>query len=273
PAGDEAPLTARLGALAAAEGVYLLAGLAVLPEGPGPWVNQLVAFRPDGGIAWTYQKARPVPGEPIAAGDGRVRVLDTPYGRLAALICFDADFPELARQAGRADADVLLIAANDWPAVADAHADMARLRGVETGASIVRATGHGVSLAADREGRVLARGDDASAPFLLAEVPLRGGATPYARAGDVVGWAAAGLLALALLGVAGQGAIGAARRVAVGAAGRGAVNATERGAVGAAGRGTVSAAGRGAVGAAGGAFAQAAPGEARAASRRASRSS
>lgn len=235
PASDEAALTARLGALAAAEGVYLIAGLAVLPERPGPWVNQLVAFRPDGGTAWSDQKARPVPGEPIAAGDGRVRVLDTPYGRLAALICFDADFPELGRQAGRADADVLLIAANDWPAIADAHADMARLRGVETGASLVRATGRGVSLAADREGRVLARGSDASAPFLLAEVPLRGGATPYARAGDVVGWAAAGLLALALLGVAGRGAVGAAGQAL--------------------------------------ARAQAAPGEARATSRRASRSS
>lgn len=194
-AADEAAMIARLGELAQAADIHLIAALAVIPEAPGPWQNKLVAIRPDGTTAWSYLKARPVPGEPITAGDGVVRWLDTPHGRIAAVICFDADFPDLIRQAGLADADLLLVAAADWPAIARVHADMAVVRGIETGAAVLRSASGGVSLAADRNGRVLARSDQ-KANTLIVDIPMRGEATPYARLGDIIGWGATGLIVL-----------------------------------------------------------------------------
>jgi predicted amidohydrolase len=41
-------------------------------------------------------------------------MIDTPYSRLAAMICVDADFPATARQIGRARADILFLPVGDW---------------------------------------------------------------------------------------------------------------------------------------------------------------
>jgi apolipoprotein N-acyltransferase len=41
--------------------------------------------------------------DPIDPGGGRVPTVDTPFGRLANVICFDADFPVLMRQADDVD--------------------------------------------------------------------------------------------------------------------------------------------------------------------------
>jgi predicted amidohydrolase len=38
-----------------------------------------------------------------------VPTIDTPYGRLAAMICVDADFPTTARQIGQVRADILIL--------------------------------------------------------------------------------------------------------------------------------------------------------------------
>jgi apolipoprotein N-acyltransferase len=58
-------------------------------------------IRPDGKVAWEYHKAHPVPGiedKLQVLSDGKLRGLDTPYGRLSSVICFDADFPQLLGQ-------------------------------------------------------------------------------------------------------------------------------------------------------------------------------
>lgn len=198
-APGEQELLERGRAFAREHGVTLVMALAVIPVEPGLWENKLVAITHEGGIAWEYHKSRPVPGEPVVAGDGIVPVLDTPFGRIAAVICFDADFPKLVVQAGRNGADLLLVAANDWEEVADAHARMAVFRAVENGVSLIRSTSNGWSVAADAYGRILARSDHAAEEldFLLATVPVRGEPTPYVRTGDLAGWFSTGFLILA----------------------------------------------------------------------------
>jgi apolipoprotein N-acyltransferase len=67
---------------------------------------------------------RPVPGPEAAMqirGDRKLRSLDTPYGRLSSVICFDADFPQLLRQAGALGTDILLDPSNDWRAIDSWH--------------------------------------------------------------------------------------------------------------------------------------------------------
>lgn len=80
------------------------------------------------------------------AGDGLLPVLDTPFGRITGMICFDADFPALARQAAEPRADLLLVAANDWAEIEEMHADMAIVRAVENDVSLLRATSGGISV-------------------------------------------------------------------------------------------------------------------------------
>jgi apolipoprotein N-acyltransferase len=136
-------------------------------------------------------------------------VVDTPYGRLSTVICFDADFPWLVRQAGRAGVDVLLMPSSDWGPVGPVHADMAVMRAVENGVSILRPARNGISLAVDPHGRTLARAEDfaGGGHTMMASLPTGGVATPYAIVGDVVGWAsvagvgvAAAMFALRTLG-------------------------------------------------------------------------
>jgi apolipoprotein N-acyltransferase len=198
---DETAFLARARDFAAQHHVYLFPGVVSVPERypAGLLENKLFAVTP-GGVAWEYRKSKRVPGEPIAPGPGQVRILDTPYGRLAAVICFDADFPSLIRQAGKAGADVLLVSANDWPAIAQIHADMAVFRAVENGMSLVRASSKGQSLFATRSGRVLARRDTSSpgGQLLVGTVPALGHATLYRNFGDVFAWLCFGLVALAV---------------------------------------------------------------------------
>jgi len=135
--------------------------------------------------------------------DGRLRALDTPYGRLSSAICFDADFPRLLAQAGRLGADILLDPSNDWRAIDPWHTRMASFRAIEQGFNMVRHTSQGLSSAFDFEGRPLASMDHytASDKTLVAQVPTRGRRTLYSIFGDGLAWGClVGLVALAVTG-------------------------------------------------------------------------
>jgi apolipoprotein N-acyltransferase len=143
---------------------------------------------PGGDVLWSYRKARPIPGlEVYAPGDGKVPVVQTPHGRLANVICYDADFPALVR----ADADIMLVPGGDWPQMGRVHTlKMASLRAIEQGYSLVRADFNGVSAAFDHQGHVLAMLDTTGAGrhLMIVDVPVRGTTTLYRLIGDVFAW-------------------------------------------------------------------------------------
>jgi apolipoprotein N-acyltransferase len=191
---DEGDLLARGRALAARYQIYL--GMALGTWSPGlsrPFENKFVLIAPTGQIAWQYLKARPTPGPEAAmsvTSDGRLRQLDTPYGRLDAAICYDTDFPRLMAQAGEQRADLVLSPAGDWRAIDPRHSEIASFRAVEEGFNLVRQSHGGLSAAYDYQGRRLATMDQyqASDLTLLAQVPTRGVRTIYSRLGDWFGW-------------------------------------------------------------------------------------
>lgn len=200
-AEDEAAFMQRAEEVARQEQVYLLMGVASLHIGEAlPVYNKAVFVNPSGEVAFTYIKNRRVPGiDAVYAtpGDGRIRTADTPYGRIASVICYDMDFPDLIQQVGRAGSDMLLVPASDWQTLGLVHFRMAVFRAIENGVSMVRATRWGVSGAVDRYGRTLATMDDFSTepPVMVAQVPVSGVRTIYARIGDLFAWlCAAGLL-------------------------------------------------------------------------------
>lgn len=168
--------------------VYLVAGAASVPADPDVSMdNKALVFTPSGELAFEYHKAIPVPGEPIEAGDGVIRTLDTPFGRIGVIICFDADFPMYVLQAKRRAVDVLAIPANDWQAITPLHGQMTRFRAIENGFSVVRATSNGLSLVADSTGTVLKEVDSFKSPggSAIVQLPVRSRTTLYSMAGDV----------------------------------------------------------------------------------------
>ena len=117
---------------------------------------------PNGQLAWQYYKAHPVPGDEAAISltqDGKLRTLDTPFGHLSSVICFDADFPQLLAQAGALGSDIVLAPSNDWRAIDPWHTQMASFRAIEQGVNFDRQTSDGLSAAFDYQGRSLSAMD------------------------------------------------------------------------------------------------------------------
>jgi len=202
-AQDEPAFLERARQVARDESIYLLMGMGTLHPGQQRCVeNKAVLLDSSGEIVFSYTKVKPVPGweaQTNIPGDGRLRSSDTPYGRLAAAICFDMDFPELLQQAGKARADMLLVPASDWEAIKELHHENAVFRAIENGVSMVRATRWGFSGAVDALGRPLAHLDPfvAEQGVMVAQVPVSGVRTIYAAIGDAFAWAClAGLLVI-----------------------------------------------------------------------------
>ena len=96
--------------LARRHGVYLLSG-----SGPyrtqDAWVNRAMFFDPDGGrVICDKQIMTPWERDPLGLSPGEpLRVIATPLGRIGVLICYDAEFPLLARALVAAGAEILLV--------------------------------------------------------------------------------------------------------------------------------------------------------------------
>ncbi|MGW2815777.1 nitrilase-related carbon-nitrogen hydrolase [Streptomyces sp. NPDC001415] len=184
-------------------GIYLEIGVRTYSTtGPAFGRDEALLIDPHGKVLWTYQKAHPIPGsERYEPGDGRVPVADTPYGRIANVICYDADFPALMRTR----ADIMLVPSADWKEYGAAHTAKASLRAIEGGYSLVRQDAQGVSTAYDNQGHVLATTDyfTTDRQTMVAHVPTRGVTTIYDRIGDTFAWLClTGLAALMVIAVA-----------------------------------------------------------------------
>lgn len=200
---DSAALINRAREVARAEGIYLQVGTVVVRRTQTyPFAeNHAVMIGPDGEVVWDYLKTvHPFGDNQVyEPGPGTVPTVSTPYGVLSTVICYDADFPALVRQAGRAGADILLVPANDWQPIDTMHAQAATYRAVENGLSLVRPTGGGQSTIVNHLGETLASGDYYSTErvTVTADVPVRGSAVVYPFVGEALVLASA--LGLAML--------------------------------------------------------------------------
>ncbi|MFH9968378.1 nitrilase-related carbon-nitrogen hydrolase [Streptomyces mirabilis] len=192
----EAATVAAAQAEARRSGVYLEIGVRVhTATAPAYGRNEAILIDPHGKVLWTYQKAHPIPGsEKYTPGDGRVPVVKTPYGRLANVICYDADFPAMMR----VRADIMLVPSHDWREFGAPHTAKAALRAVESGYALVRQDAEGVSAAYDNQGHVLATADyftSGGRQTMVAYIPTHGTTTLYDRIGDTFAWLCLTLLA------------------------------------------------------------------------------
>jgi len=104
---------------------------------------------------------------------------------LAPFICYEIVYPDLVRLAR---SDLLLTISNDaWFGHSIGplqHLQMARMRALENGRDLIRATGNGVTALIDARGHVTERIPQFEAATLVGSVQPRAGLTPFARFGS-----------------------------------------------------------------------------------------
>jgi apolipoprotein N-acyltransferase len=199
---DEPAFLARAAQVARDEHIELVAGYITASDAdPLPFQNHYAWLRPDGALAGTYEKQRPVPGEPAIAGSRAPAIVDTAFGRATGVICYDADFPGVVRDATADGVDLLVVPSSDWRGIDPIHTEMAAVRAVEGGFSLLRSTRLGLSAGFDAYGHL--RGAlssfESDQRTLMVTLPARRVRTIYRAIGDTPVLACAGLLALALI--------------------------------------------------------------------------
>jgi predicted amidohydrolase len=99
-------------ALARTHRLYLVGGtIPVQPEPGGTVYNECYFFSPSGDVG-TQRKlhmTRFETEEWMVAADSILKVFETAFGRVAVTICYDVEFPELARAAAREGANILIV--------------------------------------------------------------------------------------------------------------------------------------------------------------------
>jgi predicted amidohydrolase len=99
-------------ALARRARIYIVAGtMPVVDEGSETVYNQCHVFGPSGGhgVQRKLHMTRFETEEWNVAPGTRLRVFETDMGRLAVCVCYDVEFPELARAAAREGAHLLIV--------------------------------------------------------------------------------------------------------------------------------------------------------------------
>lgn len=147
-----------------------------------------LALRPRGEVLLDYRKYGCTA---LNMYNFAIPTVETPYGRLAVVICCDLDYPYVVRQVSRKGVDILLVPSFE-PTAANltAHARMASFRAIENGVSIFRPTSQGISLALDPYGRVLGAMDATRSDerVFVVQLPRQRVPTVYALVGDSFGW-------------------------------------------------------------------------------------
>jgi apolipoprotein N-acyltransferase len=192
PFSDEAAFIAQAQEVARENGIYLAIGLYAtdLDKKQRP-ENKFLLIDPTGAITIKHFKYGGYIMDPYRVqGDGKLQTVDTPFGVLSGVVCWDLDYPAIIQQAGRNGTGLLLVPSRDWPAIDPVHSHMAVFPAIENGMTIVRQTDDGLSIAVDPYGRVLAQTDFFSSTdrTMIAQVPVGHVATIYTAFGRWFEW-------------------------------------------------------------------------------------
>ncbi|MFG6667981.1 apolipoprotein N-acyltransferase [Halomonas sp. HNIBRBA4712] len=195
----------------------LLTGIVQLDE-QNRYFNSVIGV---GDVSGSYQKEHLVPfGEYLPLESvlrGAIDFFDLPMSsftkgdtvqapmqasglRIGNAICYEIIYPQLV--ASRAvESDVIVTVSNDtWFGASigpHQHLQMARLRALENGRYVLRATSNGITAIIDAQGRVLERAPQFEAATLLGEFHAMQGQTPFTRLGSWPAWLLAALFSVA----------------------------------------------------------------------------
>jgi apolipoprotein N-acyltransferase len=199
-----------------------------MPQDGGRPRNSAIVLNPEGRELLQYDKIHLVPfGEyvPDWAFPGKIgkitmevgdfvpgsnySVARMPEGAVGVFICYEAIFPQLVRRiAGRGATVLVTISDDTWfgnSSAAYQHLEMARLRAIENGRYLLRATNDGITAVIDPYGRVLERLPMHQALVLAGRFDYRTAPTFYTAHGDVFAWACVVLAVVGVLAIGFRG--------------------------------------------------------------------
>ncbi len=111
--------------LAREHGLHILAGTFPVRQADGSYRNRAFLFYPDGGTDWQdkLQMTRFENEQWQIQSGTELKVLDTVFGKVGVAICYDSEFPLLARRQVEAGASLILV-----PSCTDTEAGFNRVR-------------------------------------------------------------------------------------------------------------------------------------------------
>lgn len=117
--------------------------------------NQAWIISNTGELKAVYKKAHLLPFDEdnYESGDGTIPLVETPFGKLAVVICMDMEFPSYISKAGRMGADLLIAPSWFWDEAPRSLFYNDRYRAIENGINIVKITEEGYSVAFDYRGQ------------------------------------------------------------------------------------------------------------------------
>lgn len=181
-------------------------GLLVMSEAGDGWYykRHLVPFGeyfPVPSFIRSWMRLMSLPYDDISPGSARQAVLSAAGQKLGLTICYEDAFGSEQLKVLR-DATLLVnVTNNAWFGDSTAphqHLQISRMRALEAGRYLIRATNDGITAAIDPQGRVVARLPQFTQAVMRVDVQPMTGLTPYARVGNIpVIVSALGLLAYA----------------------------------------------------------------------------
>lgn len=110
-AGQHGAFAELMSGLARKHGIYLVAGSIPAWGDDGGLHNDCLIFNRQGqhGLQGKLHMTRWETEEWAVAPRRRLRVFETDFGRMAVAICYDVEFPEIARAAARRGCDILVV--------------------------------------------------------------------------------------------------------------------------------------------------------------------
>jgi apolipoprotein N-acyltransferase len=182
--------------------VYLVASYIIpLSESPMQYINNYLFYDSTGNLLYNYNKHQPVPGEPAIKGTEPLKVFDISGVKTGGVICYDYDFPYLAKGYGQLNADLVADPSSDWRGIDPIHTSMAAYRAIEQGHSILRSTRFGLSAAITPFGEFTSQMSsyDNNSKVMMAHLPVKGVTTIYSLIGDIFIYVCIGFILFFLL--------------------------------------------------------------------------
>lgn len=184
---EEVSFLQRVSILAKAMGIEIIAAYIVpLKENEFFMDNKLHWIGKDGSTRQIYFKQFIPPGEPVSHIPTEIQVIETEWGKMSAAICYDFDNLQLTKKHAELGTGITFIPASDWKGINPFHTEMAVLRGMENGSSIVRSTRGALSGIYDAYGRPKGTLDyyEENDGVLVASVPVAQVPTLYQSLGN-----------------------------------------------------------------------------------------
>ncbi len=176
--------------LAKETGAYIFITYTIVQEGE-PWRNEAVLLTPQGDFLDVYGKNHAF-GEPPSAMRDVFPVYNTPLGRLATLICHDANYTDIARKLTANGAQIIAAPYREFAGFGEQAWTNVLFRAVENRTAMVMSGVTSVSAIINPDGSLVALDTNISGSrvTLVGDVTLGSGPAPYTFLGDILGWVA-----------------------------------------------------------------------------------